>query len=546
MAVVQISRIQIRRGQKNQGSGLPQLASGELAWAVDTQELFVGNGAVAEGAPYVGNTKVLTEHDNLLDLIDQYVYKNFIGSSIQTGSDPNFPIERTIQERLDERISILSFGAIGDGSTDNTAAVQRAIDQLFLNPATITTADSRVTLEIPAGTYILSSSVYVPSYCNIVGAGIGKTIFRHAHNEPAFIFVNDNSEIGNYISALDDSSTTYNTQPKYIRMEGFSVRSLVATETMMLLNAVRDSSFHQIELSGQWSSLDGSNGSSVGFKLQAISDIVTCERLYFTQCKVSSLSYGIFSDYDINHCVWDQCDFDTLYRGSSFGLTSDLFSAGQIYGPRQCIISNSRFSNIDREGFIITNGSGNISKSNKFYLVGNDGASNLSAVTSQLKFVTSGNSTVQDWFDRVDELAEANFTTKYYTPFEGYLQHQNNFVRGVTLLQKASQFPAFRLPYYGSAAYTINYMYQSLSNGASQEVMKKGTLHIAVDSVNANVQVVDEFEHTGTAGTEYNLQFFASLVDSDSTGGVDTLVVYYTNSTVSDNGKFSYSYSVIS
>ena len=87
MAVVQISRIQIRRGQKNQGSGLPQLASGELAWAVDTQELFVGNGAVAEGAPYVGNTKVLTEHDNLLDLIDQYVYKNFVGSSIQTGSD---------------------------------------------------------------------------------------------------------------------------------------------------------------------------------------------------------------------------------------------------------------------------------------------------------------------------------------------------------------------------------------------------------------------------------------------------------------------------
>ena len=546
MAVVQISRIQIRRGQKNQGSGLPQLASGELAWAVDTQELFVGNGAVAEGAPYVGNTKVLTEHDNLLDLIDQYVYKNFVGSSLQTGSDPNFPIERTIQERLDERISILSFGAIGDGSTDNTAAVQRAIDQLFLNPATITTADSRTILEIPAGTYLLSNTVYIPSYCNIVGAGIGKTIFRHMHNEPAFIFVNDNSQIGNYVSALDDSSTTYNTQPKYIRMEGFSVRSIVATEIMMLLNVVRDSSFHQIELSAQWSSLDGSNSNSVGFKLQAISDIVTCERLYFTQCKVSGLSYGTFSDHDINHCVWDQCEFDTLYRGSSFGLTSDLFSAGQLYGPKQCIISNSRFSNIDREGFIITNGSGNISKSNKFYLVGNDGASNLNAVTSQLKFIAAGNSTVQDWFDRVDDLAESNLTTKYYTPFEGYLQHQNNFVRGVTLLQKASQFPAFRLPYYGSASYTINYMYQSLSNSIGLEIMKKGTLHIAVDSINANVQVVDEYEHTGTAGTEYNLQFYANLVDSDSTGGVDTLVVYYTNTTVSDNGKFSYSYSVIS
>ena len=61
MAVVQISRIQIRRGKKNAGTGLPQLASGEFGWAVDSQELFIGNGSVAEGAPYVGNTKLLSE-----------------------------------------------------------------------------------------------------------------------------------------------------------------------------------------------------------------------------------------------------------------------------------------------------------------------------------------------------------------------------------------------------------------------------------------------------------------------------------------------------
>ena len=53
MAVVSISRIQVRRGRKNQGSGLPQLASGELGWAVDAQELWIGNGAVSEGSPYV-------------------------------------------------------------------------------------------------------------------------------------------------------------------------------------------------------------------------------------------------------------------------------------------------------------------------------------------------------------------------------------------------------------------------------------------------------------------------------------------------------------
>ena len=48
MAVIQISRIQVRRGQKNAGSGIPQLASGELGWAVDSRELFIGNGAVSD------------------------------------------------------------------------------------------------------------------------------------------------------------------------------------------------------------------------------------------------------------------------------------------------------------------------------------------------------------------------------------------------------------------------------------------------------------------------------------------------------------------
>lgn len=78
MAVVSLSKIQIRRGRKLGGTGLPQLASGELAWAIDTRELYIGNGAVAEGAPAVGNTKILTEHDILTGINDQltYVYIN--------------------------------------------------------------------------------------------------------------------------------------------------------------------------------------------------------------------------------------------------------------------------------------------------------------------------------------------------------------------------------------------------------------------------------------------------------------------------------------
>ncbi len=62
MAIVQISQIKHRRGlQEN----LPQLASAELGWSVDSRRLYIGNGSLAEGAPETGNTEVLTEYSNI-------------------------------------------------------------------------------------------------------------------------------------------------------------------------------------------------------------------------------------------------------------------------------------------------------------------------------------------------------------------------------------------------------------------------------------------------------------------------------------------------
>lgn len=60
MAVVQISQIKHRRGV---AENLPQLASAELGWAVDSQQLYIGNGTLSEGAPEIGNTRILTEND---------------------------------------------------------------------------------------------------------------------------------------------------------------------------------------------------------------------------------------------------------------------------------------------------------------------------------------------------------------------------------------------------------------------------------------------------------------------------------------------------
>jgi len=152
MAVVQISKIQQRRGQKLL-SGMPQLSSAELAWAVDTQELFIGNGSVTEGAPYVGNTRVLTEHDNILELAGSYKF-----------AEPDLSITasifRSLQSKLDEiQVSVTDFGPQPDPSTNHASYFTTAFAQLFQNANT----RYRKVLTIPNGHYYFTSTLRIPS-----------------------------------------------------------------------------------------------------------------------------------------------------------------------------------------------------------------------------------------------------------------------------------------------------------------------------------------------------------------------------------------------
>ena len=69
MAVIQISKIQVRSGlQEN----LPQLATAEFGWSVDQRRLYIGNGTLGEGAPSIGNTEILTQYTDIVNVIKSY------------------------------------------------------------------------------------------------------------------------------------------------------------------------------------------------------------------------------------------------------------------------------------------------------------------------------------------------------------------------------------------------------------------------------------------------------------------------------------------
>jgi hypothetical protein len=164
MPIVQISRIQHRKGLLED---LPQLSSAELAWAVDEQRLFIGNGSLSEGAPYLGNTELLTEHSDLLQSASPYTFK---GNSVLqaartsvTGSD----VTRSLQDRLDDYVSIRAYNVDGN-NTECNAPISFALSELYgrgFDPQT------RIGLYIPAGEYLINEPVEIPPYAFIFGDG---------------------------------------------------------------------------------------------------------------------------------------------------------------------------------------------------------------------------------------------------------------------------------------------------------------------------------------------------------------------------------------
>lgn len=86
-------------------------------------------------------------------------------------------VARTVQGRLREVVSAKDFGAVGDGATDDAAALQTAFDYVAANGGT---------LFIPAGTYLLQAdNIELTSAAKpfrVVGDGMYNTTLKRAAN----------------------------------------------------------------------------------------------------------------------------------------------------------------------------------------------------------------------------------------------------------------------------------------------------------------------------------------------------------------------------
>jgi hypothetical protein len=229
MAIVQISRIQQRRGLQQD---LPQLASAEMGWSLDTRRLFIGNGTLEEGAPSEGVTEILTERSDFLGLISSYTFAGAeSGYTSVTGPSPLSPITRSLQNVLDETVTVKHFGAVGDGNSPfiDTAAINRAIRQIYVSTLNPTYSPVRRTIKFPAGIYRISSNIVIPPNTTLIGDGKNNTIIEGT-SESIFITGDSLFQTG---GALGAGGATL---PSNISITGMTLRNTGTAPALNIYN----------------------------------------------------------------------------------------------------------------------------------------------------------------------------------------------------------------------------------------------------------------------------------------------------------------------
>lgn len=385
MAVIQISKIQVRRGlQEN----LPQLASGEMGWSVDERRLWIGNGTLSEGAPLIGNTEILTEGSDILSLL-VYTYKGSdSGYTSQTGPTATTPVVRTVQNKLDEIVSLRDFITAADiSSNDYTASLQRAIDQVFPINYYAEVRTRRV-LHIPAGTYPVASVITVPPHAHICGDGAQSSIIKQTSviAEGTFKLRDSKGQVDTTMGAFAADL------PFQVTIEDLQLENATDND-IAIVDSAKDIFFNRVKFKGskpQPVLLDNSKAAV------RIKDTVGPTRnVIFDKCIFSEITDAWAAQGDVAGVILNHCHFDTLYRG--------LVTSANVASPQGVKVVSSFFSNISKQAIVSGDNSSITSAFNYYDQVGYGNGSYIvttSANTAVVTWNTSNNYSIGDIYTR--------------------------------------------------------------------------------------------------------------------------------------------------
>lgn len=391
MAVIQVSTIQIRQGFLQD---LGQLAAGEFGWANDRLRLFIGNGTIEQGAPYPGNTEILTQYSEIASFFELYNYKGLVGGyEVITGPSQLYPIKRTYQDKIDDTVNVLDFGAKGDGTSDDTEAIQRAIDELYNRLSTSVPERTRRVLNFHPGVYVINGELRIPPWCTLQGHGKGSVVIKQIGNNSLRMLKTTSSTGSSDIVMASTGIPPGNIEIRNIKFE--TTIDIVVAD----LESVRRALFYRCQFVGNISTFSVDTGSSA---VRIRSSFLPTEHVQFVECDFSNFytAARITEAISTRNINFDRCTFSNLNRA----ITANTEFAGNTV--QSIRVTNSVFDNIRAEAIqTATNVRGTISSVNRYHdNIGKYFGSSI--VTSVIDF---GGNASYSWADVFSRTAEQDY-----------------------------------------------------------------------------------------------------------------------------------------
>jgi len=525
--IVQISRIQHRRGKATE---LPQLAAGELGWVIDEQRLYVGNGTVADGAPAVGNTEILTAGSASFSTALNYVYRGYLGDATTILTGATADITRTLQERLDDYVSVRAFGAMGDDSTADAVAIQRAIDELYSDTDQDDTRSRRI-LFFPAGTYRIAATLTIPPYAHLVGEGLDKTIIRQSGaNGPVAVTEDDD---GNTYGSIGTASATTPTQ---ITIEGITFKNTEAYPGFSI-DCATHVRFVNCKFQGTYATRGTDASNSKGVTVRSTTAL-PCSNIIFDSCQFTKFARLVDLSYDATSVKFINCVFSEAVYGVYAGETTDGSTNGLVSGPSNIQFLHSNWSNIGRNAIKVS-AQGTI---RNIVSMGNwfdsDIGNNFSDYDTtdntypEIDFGADECSSQSDYFARNDLRSSAIAPA---TNVDG-IGIINKPIKQVTLVDNTASATTtgIRIKATSGSALSIKY---KIERGAN---LRTGTLTV-IGKEGTTPTYSDNYEETGDVGVALSV----ATDDLDSTAGDETFVIKYTTTQIEASATMDYQTTII-
>ena len=441
MSVIEIAKIQIRRGQENT-TGIPQLDPGEFGWAEDTQHLYIGK-RITEGANSDANSRILTEIDlgelqsllgtaNTTTLTSVYDYR--------TGTNYISSAPRFVQSKLDDLVNLRDFSGSAvtlNSGTDITQILQNAINNLYANSMATSQGfigEPRRRLMIPAGYYIISNTINLPPFAELVGEGQDITTLVSTVQSTSTFRTVDAAGNDYKGSMASDSGASKGVILSNMTL-GYQL-NLPTAVSLVSLDNTEDALIRNVTFSTVGTSSFITTGTGISIRNNTTfggSDAATSvsRNAQIVNCQFSSLNAGIQVSGLVSRPVIENNTFRNLVQGVN------LSGVGGAPGPINTLITKNKFDFIKADAIHADITSGPvISSENVFYYVGNGGSmtdqSVTTTATSILTFNAPGNLSSNDYFNR--QAVSTSTGGFYYNPLVSGFARVNNASTRSTIL----------------------------------------------------------------------------------------------------------------